>query len=278
MKRIATFAMFIMAMATNCQAQNEKNGAADSIDFPSLDEIIETEANLSSKNENERHYKRVWGKTTFLNLNYSMSTFSSDAFPSASSPYQCEYKNKLGLGLLSGNTYNFHKKPIGTVLFIGLDYVPFDLNLNLYDEEEASPQYTQGEKEPYSLPWHKKKMTLDYGMSVGPSLTFYPFTAIHCNPTDHIRLQFYYRVGYHIGAGMIEKVSTSRDKNEKAEFLWANGMSTSYGANLTWGFVGVGFEKRQFSKFLYHPISSDYKTGDVECEQTNERVYIQFRF
>ena len=61
MKRIVSIAMLMMAMTVNSQAQGrDSSTTTDSIDIPSLDEIIEMEANLSSKNENERHYKRVW--------------------------------------------------------------------------------------------------------------------------------------------------------------------------------------------------------------------------
>ena len=79
MKRIVSIAMLMMAMTVNSQAQGrDSSTTTDSIDIPSLDEIIEMEANLSSKNENERHYKRVWEKNTFFTAvstqNSSIST------------------------------------------------------------------------------------------------------------------------------------------------------------------------------------------------------------
>jgi len=279
MKKTLTLIMFCLATAASVQAQDEIEWlTADSTEIPSLEEIIRIESDLSSTKENESHYRKIWGKTTFLNLNYTTTTFSSDAFPTAGGTYQREFKNNLGLGLLSGKTYNFHKKPIGTVLFIGLDFVPMDLNFNSFDEEAPSQQFEQATDEPYCLPWHQKKMTVDYGMSLGPSLTFYPFTALHSSGTDNIRLQFYFRVGYHFAVAMIDEVSPRKGKDKKTEYLWGNGLSKSYGLNLTWGFVGFGYEHRQFSTFTYRPFSSTFKTGDLETEQANNRLYLQFRF
>lgn len=276
--------LLVAAALTLCavvQAQDGKERAADSTHIPSLDEIIEMESNLSLQKESENHYKSIWGKATYLNLNVTNSTtLSSLDLPTDGGTYQREFKNKMGIGIQMGHTYDFHKKPIGTVLFIGLDYTPLDLNFNTFEEEEPSPEYNQGTNEPYCLPWHQKKMTIDYGMALGPSLTFYPFTALHRSGTDPLRLQVYFHVGYHIGLGIIEdvKIFASQNKQPENEMLWANGLSTSFGVNLTWNFVGLGYERRHFSNFTYHPINTSFKSGDVECKQTNNRFYIQFRF
>lgn len=278
MKKLPFIAIFGLFMTTGSHAQGTNYVITnDSIRIPSLEDIIESESNLSSKLEIESRYKSIWGKTTYLNLCLSSTKFSSSDFPTDGGSYMREFKNKMGFGIEAGNTYNFHKKPIGTVLFIGIDYTPLDLNFNMFDEEEALPNYSQTKEVPFCLPWHNKKITIDYGMALGPSLTFYPFTAINNRITNNIRLQFYYHLGYHVGLGNINNV-VGKNKKENTEMVWGIGLSNTFGLNLTWNIIGIGYEQRQFKDYTYRSLTSDFDSGAVKCEQTNSRVYIQFRF
>lgn len=282
MKKTALF-LFCLPMTLQGLAQdNVKTAKADTIGIPSLTEIIESESKLSSKNANEAHYRKVWSKTKFFNISYNNTKLSSEEFPTADGVYSNEFKNNIGVGIQTGNFYNFHKKPIGSVLFIGLDYLPLDLNFNMYDAVET-PKFQLSDEKPYPLPWHNKKMTLDYSMSLGPALTIYPFTPIGNTSTDKIRLHLYFRVGYGIGAAMINDVEEidkyNRKKDETTnEFAWGHGLHTSFGFSLTWNFIGFGYESRRGNKFTFLPIGDGYKTGDFDTKWSVNRLYIQFRY
>ena len=270
--RKIVFTVIISLVVAGIYAQDKKSS-----EIVSLDEIIETESHLTSRRDNTSHYKSVWGKTTFLNLSYSRATLSSSEFPTVGGVYSDSFDNDFGFGLQYGKTFNFHKKPIGTFLFIGLDYTGIDLNVNYYPTEDASPTYARGMAKPYCLPWHNEKWTLDYGMSLGPSLTMYPFTAIGKSGTDNIRLQAYFHVGYHVGMALIQKVQTY-PKDESTQVTWGNGLFTSFGGNLTWDFIGVGCEVRRALDYTFRPIGDSFKTGNFKGKQMTTRIYLQFRF
>lgn len=276
MKRNISIALFFFFFSCSCIAQEKKEMTEnDSTFIPSLDEIIKAESSHSSKKQNEDHYRRVWGRTTYVNLSYYNNEFSSDEFPTMDGVYSREFNNSLGLAFEVGNTYNFHKKPIGTVLFIGLDYTPLDLNFNMYDEETPSPLFVQATESPYSLPWHNKRMTFSYGMSLGPALTLYPFTSIGKSATDNIRFHFYFHVGYGVGAGLVDNVKVGHNP-ERKEWMWSNGLFTSFGLNLSWNFLGFGYEARTYSNLNVHYFNDDFKTGDIKVKQASNRIYIQF--
>ena len=237
----------------------------------SVDDIIKRQTDLDRTTHTDTHYKEVWGRTTFFNISYNNTTFESKEFPTAvanvdgsgkyslGTPLWGKFKNQFGFGLQWGHTYNFHKKPIGDVLFIGLDYSWLDFNLNKYRADSlANYQFamvTVDKKDRYPLPWHNEMMTFDYGMSLGPSLTLYPFTAIGKKGTDDIRLQLYFHVGYAISMAFIKDVqdvddsssyySTSSTTDKTTEMALGHGLFTSFGVNLTWKFIGLGYEARR---------------------------------
>ncbi len=254
----------------------------DSTEVTSLEDIINSQNILKQKTDNDSHYSTIWGRNTFFNISYNTTTLSSKELPSASGEYTGEYNNKLGLGLQWGHTYNFHKKPIGDVLFIGLDYSWLDLNVNLYDQEDKPLSYEIGDSDPYNMPWFNKKWAADYGMSLGPSLTLYPFTSLRKSGTDNIRLQVYYHVGYSLGLTFISDVETPKktasSSKESTEIAWGHGLFTSFGFNLTWKFVGLGYEARRGSNYQFKNFNSDFDTDATEFKQTTNRIYIQFRF
>lgn len=256
----------------------------DSTEVTSLDDVINNLNTLKQKSDVDSHYSSIWERNTFFNISYNAASLSSKELPSALGEYMGEFDSNWGIGLQWGHTYNFHKKPIGNVLFIGLDYSWMDINVNQYEDMEKPTAYEMGNEDPYSMPWFSKKWTLDYGMSVGPSLTFYPFTALHKSGTDNIRLQIYYHVGYGLGLAFIDgvempEVSNVQDSSsENTEISWGQGLYTSFGFNLTWKFVGIGYEARRSTNCRYKNFNSDFDTGDTKFKQPMNRVYLQFRF
>ena len=202
----------------------------------------------------------------------------SNSFPTLDGDYESSFHSRFGFGLQLGKTFFFHKKPIGTFLFLGLDYTGIDLNYTRFDATESAPSYEMGTKRPYNLPWHNKKWTLDYGMSLGPSVTLYPFTALGKSGTDKIRIHAYFHLGYHLGLLCIEDVISPLGEQPKIELSWANGLSTAFGFNLTWDFIGLGYEVRKISNFAIRPIGEDFQSGRFTGKQLSNRFYIQYKF
>lgn len=245
------------------------------------EDIIKRKTKDNGTYESIEELRNVWDKTIYLNLSLNNTKISSKEFPTPVGPVPNEFKRDLGFGLQMGKTFNFHKQPLGSVLFIGLDYSWMDFNFNTYKATEAP--FILGEDDPTNykyLPWHNKKMTLDYGMSLGPSLTFYPFTSLGKSGTDKIRLNLFFHVGYDIGVAMIKNVGEDKahDEKGKTEYAFGHGLFTSFGGSLTWDFVGLGFDIRNDGSIKYKNIGDDYGSGEFKMKQKTTRIYLQFRF
>ena len=253
------------------------NAANDTTSVMSLEEIIAQE----SKSKNDKEYAEgllnTWGKNTYLNLIYNTShKMSSKEFPSTTGAFFKEYEPKFGLGLQWGHTFKFLRMPVGSVVFFGLNFTWMDLNFNKFDKEDAPAEYVLGEQV-RNMPWHYEKMTIGYGMSAGPAVTFYPFTQLRNSGANKLRLQLYFHVGYGV-QGAIIKDGISKDGDVKNGFGIGHGLFTSFGANLSWDFIGVGYEMRKDSKLKYKVTDSTYDTGSMDMKEKTGRLYLQFWF
>jgi hypothetical protein len=251
---------------------------ANDTTMTTLSDIIAMESQSKMNNDNTQRLRNIWSKNTFFNISYNTTKFSSEEFPSIAGATSIEYKNKLGVGIQWGQTFNFHKKPLGGIVFIGLDYTWMDLNFNQYKKQNTPAGFAdQGEGGIRNMPWHNEKMTLDYGMSIGPSLTLYPFAPLHHDGADKVRLQGYFHVGYSAHGAMIKDVP-DRGMDVKNRFAWGHGLFTGIGANLTWNAIGIGYECRTDNKITYKHIDGEFDNGKMKCKQKTNRVYLQFRF
>lgn len=279
MKRL-TLTIFIWYVAFGIGHAQDKDVPNGDIayHFETIEQIIGTESQLTTQRDRATHYQEVWKNTRYFSLSYDATQFSSTNFPTLDATYESQYNNKIGVGLQLGKTFLFHKKPIGTFLFVGLDYTGMDLSYNSYGTSEAAPLYDMGTQKPFNLPWHNKKWTLDYGMSIGPSLTLYPFTALGNKGADKIRIHAYFRLGYHLGLLCVNDVVSLPKNVSENEMAWANGLSTDFGVNLTWDVIGLGYEVRKISSFTIHQIDKDFQTGQFTGRQLMSRFYIHIKF
>jgi len=285
MKRIALSVITIVcalagfAMESNGSEMAYSAAASTDTTVMTLEQIIAQESRSQYDNDYARSMSSVWGKNTFLNLIYNAPhKMKSDEFPSTTGVFSREYKPKWGVGLEWGHTYNFHSRPLGSVLFIGLDYTWMDLNFNKYDYDALADfkDYTPG-VEVHNLPWHNEKMTLSYGMSIGPSLTFYPFTSIRNSGVNKFRLQVYFHVGYCAEGALIKNVNFE-GSDSKNGYAFGHGLFMGYGANLSWDFIGVGLELRNANNMKFKATDKDYDTGKMKMKEETTRLYLQFRF
>lgn len=205
------------------------------------------------------------------------------------------YKSKLSASMMWGRNISLHKKPIAHTVQFALDYTWIDLNYsqyevaytkdgNKFDSSERFDMYNEdGEREGsyYYTPWGLEKHEVNYGMSLGPSITVAPCGILRSSARN-LHLQAYYHVGY--SASFI--LTTGKNKNlemNNREFssigLWGHGMNTSWGLNLTWKAIGLGFEKRQGTFNYYTSVDTD-SYGDVKYkfQYKNSRLYVTFNF
>lgn len=251
----------------------------DTVLISPLDDVNSISSKERPLTTTEAFYRKIWGKKGYFNFSFNMMKMSSDNLPTVGGTYSAEYDDKFGFGLQTGTVFNFHKRPVGKVFFFGLDYMWIDLNANKYVHTYPGANYKMGDTKPYHMPWNYEKWTFDYGMSIGPSVTIYPFTTMRQKPADNIRLQLYFRAGYSIGGLLFTNVKRPDESTENNQLAWGHGFYTTFGANLTWKSIGIGYEIRNNPKNKVKCVSSAFEEADpVELKQTTGRVYLQLRF
>ncbi len=275
MKKVL-FLILAITGAITSYAQDAVPVADDTTRVLSLNEIIAMETQSKADYDTNTRLRNIWGHDTYLNISYNKTKLSSDEFPSSKGVFSSEYDNDLGVGLQWGHSYSFHKKPIGSVLFIGLDFTWMDINFNKYKAAAVDTVKYQSNGRIMSMPWHNEKITLGYAMSIGPSLTLYPFTPLHSKGADKIRLHFYFHVGYGAEGALIKNVRSDADISD--QWAWAHGLHTAFGGSLTWDHIGLGYEIRNDGNLTYQNIDSEYDTGKMKAKEKTSRLYLQFRF
>lgn len=266
------FSLFTLACVLTTYAM--ENG--DTTRVTTLNDIIAQETKNKTNVTYERHLRNIWGKTGFFNISYDKTTLSSDELPIGGALVGSnEFKNKFGIGIQWGKTFNFHKKALGDVLFLGLDGTWMDLNFNQYDKaDKITPGFDDAASYVIkSMPWHNKKMTLDYGMSIGPSITLYPFTPLKSNTADCIRFNGYFHLGY---KGEVFIIKDVVDNEQKA--AWGHGLFTALGGSLTFNSIGLGVEMRNDNINVKHVDTKEYGDQKIKFKEKTTRIYLQFRF
>ena len=121
------FSLFTFA----CVLTGNAMESGDTTRVTTLNDIIAQESKSKTDVKYDQHLRNVWSKNTYFNISYNKTTLSSDEFPiGGGQGRHNEFENDLGVGLQWGQTFNFHKKALGNVLFLGLDYTWMDLNFN----------------------------------------------------------------------------------------------------------------------------------------------------
>ena len=305
MKKIFLVLMGCMA-SFGVMAQDDStlsNGldeSADSTVLTSINDIINERQEVSQRLSLDKHFNRVWGYRSFVNFVYhSNATLTPDGtvatgvtdFNGGVAP---EYKAKLGLALQVGRNYRLHKRPIANVAQFNLDFTGFDLSYNKYEAETGNngkvylntQSFNYDGKDYFYIPWNIEKHELNYGMSIGPSLTIAPFTYAKGRELHYLKLNGYFHLGYNASAifmkydekNIVATEDKSKVKTDENCFLWGHGVTTSFGGNISWRNIGVGFEHRSgklefqsFSTDKYSKVKNKFKAG-------LSRLYFQIRW
>lgn len=268
MKKIYLLSFLLMSSVFVIKASE-----ANDTTIASLNEIIDTE----TKSQNDYYYSTslqdTWSKNTFFNICFNKTELSSkELLTTTDIENATKFKNDWGLGIQWGHTYNFNKRAYGDVVFIGLNYTWMDFNINKYKDCSNKPDTSSTSQKVTDVPWHNEKTVLGYGMSLGPALTLYPFTSLHNKNANKIRIQAYFHVGYGVSLAII------KNGHEKNVNDLGHGLYTSFGASLTWSFIGVGYEWRNDNNLKYKCLTKSYDSSKIKMKEKSSRVYLQFRF
>lgn len=308
-RKFLTLAACLFAMMTFAQVENEDSRLAnidwkeDSTEVTTINDIINVQQELTSFNATGKHFEQVWGYRGYFNFSYNTATLSPkdriSTGVSLNGGIVPEFKSDWGASIQLGRSYRLHKKPIANVAQFNIDYTGIDLNVNHYKAEEGTGLYdssnkkqgpTDGNKttEYYYIPWNLEKFEANYGMTLGPSLTLAPFTYIDVPALHHLKFNVFYHIGYHVSVLYMpndEKADINTDtKSDDFELMadnlkleWGHGLISSFGVNMTWKAIGVGYEHRT-GKLQYQSMTtSDFGKDKYDFNTTTNRVYIQIR-
>lgn len=182
---------------------------------------------------------------------------------------------------------------------------------NLYDSNnkiDVKDDYGSVEEDKYYyIPWNLEKYEASFGMTLGPSVTIAPFNYVNVDALHFLKLNVYYHIGYQIsGIYMVnddeadsnyfkvqprsstvpagstlaaenEKYTRFEELSDNAKIEWGHGMMTSFGFNLSWKAIGIGYEHRT-CKLKYKAISTkEFGDDKYEFKSDVNRIYLQIR-
>ncbi|MBP5339338.1 MAG: hypothetical protein J6Z14_08590 [Prevotella sp.] len=311
MKRKMTVLMaclFCLAAATPVAAQEEENKqdnidwTEDTTEVKTIKDIIEEQQKVTLLNAAERHYADVWGRRSYMNVGYSTSELKPDGVADITGKLPT-FKSSWGVMYQYGRNYRLHKKPIANAIQFNIDYTGVDLNVNHYDEEgngtfyNSSIEYIpkdgkEADKFYHYTPWRMEKYEASFCMWLGPSVTFAPFNGASSRGIHYLKFNVYYHFGYQFSA-LFMKFNDDKDVNKNGSTNvyknyfedvddaltadWAHGMTTSFGVNLSWKAIGIGYEHRS-SKLKYKSFATSVFSGDkFEFDSSINRIYLQYR-
>ncbi len=300
------FSTAVFAQVGNDEGNVSIDWSEDSTDITTIKDIIKVQQQVTNRNATEQHFNDVWGRRGYFNFSYNNTklTPKETNYPNGLNGYVGEFKSDWGASIQYGRSYRLHKKPIANVALFNIDYTGIDLNVNHFKAEgtgdykyNSSSKHTEKDddgktEEYYTIPWNMEKYEINYGMSLGPSLTLAPFNLLRGNGLHFIKINAFYHIGYNVS--MIyspndKKLDANNDKvdgynrdayeamESNLKMSWGHGMIQSFGVNLSWKAIGVAFEHRT-GKIKYKAMNtSDFGKNEYEFTSTTNRISLQIR-
>lgn len=301
-RRIIFILTCLLSTAVFAQVENDDNKVVidwteDSTDITTIQDIIKVQQQVTNRNVTEQHFADVWGRRGYFNFSYNTTKLSPKGnYPNGldNGPVG-ELKSNWGASIQYGRSYRLHKKPISNVALFNIDYTGIDLNVNHFEAiGNGTYKYNSSIKQPknadgieyYNLPWNMEKYEVNYGMTLGPSLTLAPFNLLSGNGLHYIKFNVFYHIGYNIS--MIYSPNDKKlDENQSGEdfqamesnlkMAWGHGMMQSFGFNISWKAIGIGFEHRS-STIKYKAMNTkDFGKNEYEFSSATNRISLQIR-
>ena len=277
----------------------------DTTQVVTIKDIIDVQEMVTSRNSTETHFNKVWSRNSFFNIAYNNTTLTpkQDILSGLDDKeLVSEFKSDWAVSLTLGHSYRLHKKPIANVLQFNIDYTYINLNLNHFKAKDGDKLYNSdntwekvneenryGSKDTYHyMPWNLQKYELNYSMALGPSLTIAPFTYLNVPGLHFMKLNVYYHVGYEVSMLMIlndKKRDANNSSNSNYDEMsnslkmnWGHGLTSTFGFNLSWKAIGVGYETRG-ANVKYQSIQKDtFGKEWYKFRESNSRVYLTIRY
>lgn len=270
----------------------------DSTEVTTIKDIIKQQQKVTTNNATEKHYSDVWGRRSYLNISYNSETLSpkDDVLTGLEGEGKVkDMDNDWGLSIQYGRNYRLHKTPISNILQFYIDYTFIDLSANHFKTtgrysskaKGTSSSTTYSTSSEYYFPWNIEKYDFNYGMSLGPSVTLAPFTSNDNTALHYLKLNLYYHIGYHISMLYAPKEDAADAKDgttkgmetisDAVKMEWGHGFTHSFGFNISWKFIGLGYEYRHGS-LSYKPVAtSTFGSDKNDFTSSVNRFYIQIR-
>ena len=275
----------------------------DSTDIVTVKDIVKTQQEITVGNTLEAHFRDVWSRKDYINVGYNSSTLSPkedillgiDATSTVP-----EYSSNWGISFQAGKSSRLHKRPISNMLQFYFDFSYVDLNVNHYAKDglggaEGGKLYNTSLRTnggDFYIPWKLEKYEINYGMSIGPSVTVAPFTTLSSKDLHYIKFNIFYHLGYHasiinmpsdeqadannVSAGDVGYDEIDKVRNN-VKLLWGHGMTSSFGFSVTWKFIGIGYERRTASVKYKSIDTSTYGGEKYKFKTSTSRIFLQFR-
>lgn len=274
----------------------------DTTTFVSIADIIKEKEETSSRGNTIKHFNDVWGRRSYFNISYNISTLSpkEDIRTGIGTALVDNVKSNVGISIQYGKSFRLHKKPIANILQFYLDYTGIDLSFNHYpignDGENVfnSAEKYAGEKNGntssfYYIPWNLEKYEVSYGMTLGPSITVAPFTNIkNKNDLHFLKFNMYFHIGYQASMLWIigdDDADMNPDKrsnefktvSDAFKMNWGHGLLTTFGLSVTWKSIGIGYEHRVGQNKFKPADTTDFGSETHKFKTSTDRIYLTFR-
>lgn len=311
------FKAFITAasMACACTAQAQDINSIPNLDLEedstgvaSVSDIVKMQQEVLSNKQAGKHFQNVWKRRSFFNMSWTESKMKCKQ-DNDEKLRGLEFKSDWGVTLQSGTNYRLHKKPIAKMINIALDYSWLNLNVNHIkdaDHEDGEFLYNSTDRnvktdvstgktdEYYVYPWNLEKYEANYGMTLGPSITIAPFVPLGVKQLDYLKIQAYYHIGYSASfLYTLNKEEFDENQNpsqsnadaykdynamkDNLKLQWGHGMTSTFGFNIFWKRVGIGYE-RTTGTFKYKNFNTkDFGRDKTKFTNEYSRIYLTIR-
>lgn len=291
---IKSFSLFFAALAFPAFTATAQyiDPEAEDVDSVAV-EVVEELPTVVEEPKSEINYDQLekrWNRKKCWNIGYSVPTLErrDGTFMDWEADYAVSVKNVRSL--------YFHKKPLGGMVKIGLDYSFLDITyskLNLKHIESAEvgdntdntsipsdPSVSDGFDEivsddpsgsilsavGFNIGMHK----IDETLSVGPRIAI--------NPVDHLMIGAYFHGGF-----------TMSGIYENENFSYGFGYTLSTGLCVSYKVIGFGFEylcgKVKYKQIDFDEMDLDelsfsemFSSESFRLKHKGPRVYVSFRF
>lgn len=311
------FKAFITAasMACACTAQAQDINSIPNLDLEedstgvaSVSDIVKMQQEVLSNKQAGKHFQNVWKRRSFFNMSWTESKMKCKQ-DNDEKLRGLEFKSDWGVTLQSGTNYRLHKEPIAKMINIALDYSWLNLNVNHIkdaDHEDGEFLYNSTDRnvktdvstgktdEYYVYPWKLEKYEANYGMTLGPSITIAPFVPLGVKQLDYLKIQAYYHIGYSASfLYTLNKEEFDENQNpsqsnadaykdynamkDNLKLQWGHGMTSTFGFNIFWKRVGIGYE-RTTGTFKYKNFNTkDFGRDKTKFTNEYSRIYLTIR-